>query len=63
MMQRPGAEMAGFSDGAGVNFPNWASYESQVFPQDELSRYICHIAGNTFVNVSLSLADYLGTNP
>jgi hypothetical protein len=35
MMQRLGAEMAGFSVGAGENFPKWAGYKSQAFLPEE----------------------------
>jgi hypothetical protein len=37
MMQRLGAEMAGFSGGAGEYFPKWAGYKSQAFFEGEVS--------------------------
>jgi len=53
MMQRLGAEMAGFSGGAGSIWEIGCS-EISGFSAKELSRYICHVAGDSFVSVFLT---------
>jgi hypothetical protein len=46
MMQQHGAEMAGFFQDGGGDFPNWACYKSQVFPREERGRY--NLRANSF---------------